>query len=128
MCPISPYLLARDRAAPSSSLRSVPRTRSGVRSHAEAIVGGSSALGRTTAVLAVHTDHSQGQIGCRGILAGCGEKRAFRRGGAATLLRHLEPALHRLGSLEQRVDLIELLAGERAHRAAHPVTRVDAVD
>src|SRR3954468_2771221 len=87
----------RERSIPPSSLS---RKCSG-----EAI----SARGGTPTVLAAHPDDSQGQIGVRGLLPRGGEERALRRGRTATLLRHLEPPLHRPRALEQSLDLAELL-------------------
>jgi hypothetical protein len=52
---------------------------------------------------------SQGKIGVRSFPAGSGEERALGRSRTAALLRDLEPALHSLGALEQRFDLVELL-------------------
>src|ERR671918_2816286 len=90
--------------------------------------GWNSARGGTTTVLALHPDHPQGQVGFRGLLAGRGKERALRGRRAAALLCHLEPALHRLGPLEQRLDLVELLARERTHRLAKTVGPVDTLD
>src|SRR5215211_5409472 len=87
-----------------------------------------SARGGTATALCVHSDQSKCQLGARRVLPRRREKRTLRRARAATLLRDLEPALHRLGVLEQRLDLVELPARKRAHLLAHALGGVDAID
>jgi hypothetical protein len=84
--------------------------------------------GRAAAVLARNLHEPQAQLRIRGLLAGRGEERALRRTGATALLRDLEPALHRPGLLEQRLDLVELAGGEELDLPRHAVGGVDPAD
>ena len=60
--------------------------------------GQGSARGRPATAVPAHADDSQRQVGVRVLLVRCREEGALGRGRAATLLRYLEPPLHRLGA------------------------------
>jgi hypothetical protein len=70
----------------------------------------------------------EGDVGIGGFLAGDREEGAVGGRLAAALLGDLEPALHGLGAVEQRLDLAELSARELAHLAGHAVRAIDADD
>src|SRR5439155_24894787 len=85
-------------------------------------------LGLAAAVAALHVNEREGEVGIGLLLARCGEERALLGRFAAALLRDFEPALHHLRALEQCLDLCELPARQRAHRAGHAVLTVDPLD